>query len=353
MSELTVTEQPFGSAPDGTPVHRWVLGAPGGFSIAVLTYGAILHSCRVPQEDGNLAETVLSLPSVRAYAEDHAYVGAVIGRYANRIAQGRFILDGTTYLLPRNEGPHTLHGGPDGFHRRVWSASGFRTSNSAGVVLRLRSPDMDMGFPGILDAEVVYRVNRAGTLAVATRVRTDRATVVNLTHHAYWNLANDGTIVDHELTVEADAYLPTDSSGIPLGHLEPTGGTPFALGRPFRDILQDRHPDIVTAGGVDHCFALRGGCTATPRPAARLVHPGTRRAMEVWTTEPGLQVYTGNQLGQPYPRHGGVCLEAQHFPDAPNRPSFPSTVLRPGHIRESVTGYRFGPAADSGPGASG
>ncbi|UGQ10851.1 galactose mutarotase [Yinghuangia sp. ASG 101] len=344
----TVTRRPFGAAPDGTPVERWTIespGGPGASEIAVLTYGGILHACRVPDRDGVLGDVVLALPSVDAYAADEAYLGALVGRYANRIAHARFSLDGTEFRLPANEGTTTLHGGPDGFHRRVWAAAGFDDADRAGVVLRLRSPDGDMGFPGDLDVEVTYSLDRNGVLGIAYRATTDRPTVVNLTQHAYWNLAAGGPVDGHELAVDADAYLPVDAAAIPLGAPAPTAGTPFALGGKLVDALRDTHPGIAAARGVDHCFVLRGGRTTRPRPVARLADPGSGRVMETWTTEPGIQVYTANHLGPPHGPHTAVCLETQHFPDAPNRPEYPSTVLRPGEVFRSATEYRFGTAA--------
>lgn len=342
---MTVTRRPFGAAPDGTPVDRWVVEAPGGSrvaGIAVLTYGGILHACRVPDQDGVLGDVVLALPSVGAYAEDTAYLGALVGRYANRIAHARFPLDGTEFRLPANEGTTTLHGGPDGFHRRVWAATGFADGDRAGVVLRLRSPDGDMGFPGDLDVEVTYSLDRNGVLGIAYEATTDRPTVVNLTNHAYWNLAAGGPVDGHELTVDADAYLPVDAASIPLGPPAPTSGTPFALGGKLVDALRDPHAHITAAKGIDHCYVPRGGRTAEPRPVARLTDPGSGRVMETWTTEPGIQVYTANHLGPPFGPHAAVCLETQNFPDAPNRPAYPSAVLRPGEVFRSVTEYRFG-----------
>lgn len=341
MPGLSVNTHPFGKAPDGTPVERWVLRAPSGFGADILTYGATLHSCQLPSLGACTTEAVLSLPSVDAYAQGQAYLGAVVGRYANRIAGGCFTLDGATHRLQRNEGLHTLNGGSQGFHRRVWSASGILTADCAGVALRLRSPDGDMGFPGNLDVEVVYRIDTFGTLAVECTATSDRPTVVNLTQHAYWNLAQSESIADHELTVESDEYLPVDAARIPLGPPAATANTPFALGRRLDETLTAPHPQIAAAGGLDHCFVLRGGTTRVPRKAARLSHAGSGHVMEVWTTEPGMQVYTANTLGAPFIRHQAVCLEPQHFPDAPNRPDYPPTVLRPGQTYASITEYRF------------
>lgn len=329
----------YGSAPDGTPVHRWTFGVRGGVVASVLTYGAILQSCRVPDRDGRAADVVLGLAGVAAYAADEAYLGCVVGRYANRIAGGRFELDGTEYRLPVNDRGNTLHGGPAGFHRRTWAAAETRTADRVGVRLRLLSPDGEMGFPGALRVQVTYAVDRFGTLSVDYEAVADRPTVVNLTQHAYWNLAGGGPVVAHELVVDADAYLPVDARGTPLGPQEPVAGTPFELrGRTLGEAIAARHPQVAAAGGLDHCFVLRDGGL---RRAARLVEPASGRAMEVWTTEPGLQVYTANGLGAPFGRHAAVCLETQNFPDAPNRPQYPSAVLRPGHLHRSTTHHRF------------
>lgn len=331
----------FGTAPDGTPVDRWTLADPDGISASVLTYGAILQSCVVPAPDGTPGNVVLALAELGDYAADPAYLGAVVGRYANRIAGGRFSLDGVTYTLPTNDRGNTLHGGPHGFHRQVWQASGFTDTHRAGVTLQLSSPHGDMGFPGTLHTQVTYTVERTGMLTVDYQATTDRPTVVNLTQHAYWNLAGGGDILGHQLSVEAAKYLPVDATGIPLGAPEPVSGTPFELRRSIGQALHDEHPQITAAGGIDHCFVLNGGRTDTPRFAARLTDPGSGRVMETWTTEPGLQVYTANHLDVPFAPRAGACLETQHFPNAPNRPDFPSTVLRPGQTYRSTTEYRF------------
>ncbi|NUT47165.1 MAG: galactose mutarotase, partial [Saccharothrix sp.] len=217
------------------------------------------------------------------------------------------------------------------------------------VVLELASPDGDMGFPGDLRVEVVYSLDRRGDLTIDYRATCDRPTVLNLTQHAYWNLAGGGPVADHELAVEADAYLPIDADGIPLGPAEPTAGTPFALAGPLGDAMTADHPQITAAKGVDHCYVLRGGRTDLPRRVATLTHPGSGRVMHTWTTEPGLQVYTANHLGPPFEPHSAVCLETQHFPDAPNRPAYPSVVLRPGEVHRSSTSYRFGTRGPAGP----
>ncbi|MEU8138893.1 aldose epimerase family protein [Streptodolium elevatio] len=350
----TVRQKSFGTTPDGTPVHRWSISSPSsGVEAAVLSYGAILQSCQVPDLAGRYEDVVLGLPGVPDYAADDAYLGAVVGRYANRIAHGRFVLDGVTYELPTNDRGHTLHGGMDGFHRRVWAGVGFADGERAGVRLRLRSPHMDMGFPGALDVEVTYSLDTDGTLAVDYRATTDRPTVVNLTQHAYWNLegqSSAGDVLGHRLGVDADAFLPIDPGGIPYGDAASVRGTPFDFTPPaategpaaavsLGDRVRSDHPQVAAVNGLDHCLVLRGGVGL--RRAALLHAPESGRVLETWTTEPGLQIYTANALGAPFGRHAAVCLETQRFPDSPNRPAYPSTVLRPGQAHCSSTQYRF------------
>jgi len=349
MPRPTVYSTPVGSA-RGVPVRLWTLDSGTGVRADVLTYGASLHRLDVPDTRGATASVVRSLPALHDYTATHPYFGAVVGRYANRIAHGRFTLDGTEHHIPANDRGHALHGGPDGFHTKVWDASADRTDASVSVRLSLHSPDGDMGFPGALDTTVTYTLDTTGTLAVEYACTTDRPTVVNLTNHAYFDLAGHGDVLGHQLEVDADTYLPVDDSGIPLGPPAEVRGTPFDLTEPR--VLGERlgHDDrqLRDAGGFDHCWVLRdagGGL----RRAARLTAPDTARVLEVWTTEPGLQVYTANQLdgsftdaaGRRHERHGSVCLETQHLPDSPNRPELPSTVLRPGDTARSRTELRF------------
>lgn len=353
-SRATLSGSPFGTAPDGRPVRRWRLDSGTGVCADVLTYGGTLHRLRVPDPSGAVEDVVLTLPGIEAYAAEQPFLGALVGRYANRLAHGRFTLDGTAHQVPATDRGHALHGGPGGFHRQVWQAAPDRANGPKRAALRLElhSPDGDMGFPGALDVTVVYALDQDGTLAIDYRARTDRPTVVNLTNHAYFNLAGAGRgdILGHTLALDADAYLPVTPEAIPSGPPEPTAGGPFDFGapRPIGERIADEHPQLADAGGYDHCFVL----TAAPaglRRAARLADPGSGRVLEVWTTEPGIQVYTGNALdgsltgrhAKPYERHGAVCLETQHFPDAPNHPEFPGTVLRPGEEFRSRTEFRF------------
>ncbi|WP_127361015.1 aldose epimerase family protein [Actinacidiphila soli] len=353
MPRPTLHRSPYGTSPEGRAVELWRLDSGTGVTAEVLTYGGILHSLRVPDTLGNACSVVLSLASVAEYAEKSPYFGALIGRYANRIAHGRFTLEGTRYHVPPNDRGHALHGGPEGFDSRIWRAEPVPSGDTASLRLSLHSPDGDMGFPGTLEATVAYALDPAGTLAVDYTASTDRPTVVNLTHHPYFNLSGrGGDVLDHTLQVEAGSYLPVDADGIPLGPLAPVQDTAFDLSSPRRigDMLALPDPQLRQAGGYDHCWALRtGSAQGEPRRAARLSAPAQARVMEVWTTEPGLQVYTGNQLdgslagadGHPHLRHGAVCLETQHFPDSPNHSAYPATELRPGQILRSRTEYRF------------
>ncbi|MEU5658684.1 aldose epimerase family protein [Streptomyces sp. NPDC047737] len=349
MPRPTVHSTPFGSV-QGTPTRLWTLDSGTGVQADVITYGASLHRLDVPDTTGTTASVVRSLATLDDYTAKHPYFGAIVGRYANRIAHGRFTLDGTEHHIPANDRGHALHGGPDGFHTRIWDATPEHTDDSVSVRLTLHSPDGDMGFPGALDSTVTYTLDTAGTLAIDYTCATDRPTVVNLTNHAYFDLAGHGDVLGHSLEVDADTYLPVDGEGIPLGPQDEVRGTPFDLTTPrvLGERLGHDNEQLRGAGGFDHSWVLRdsGGVL---RRAARLTAPDSARVMEVWTTEPGIQVYTANQLdgsftdatGRRHERHGSVCLETQHLPDSPNRPELPSTVLRPGDNAHSRTELRF------------
>lgn len=351
MPRPTVNRKPFGTH-GSADVHVWTLDSGTGVHAEILTYGGILHRLTVPDTSGTPASVVRSLPALDDYTGKNPFFGALIGRYANRIAHGRFTLDGAEHQIPATDRGHALHGGPDGFHTRVWQAEGDATDEAATLRLTLHSPDGDMGFPGALDVTVTYALDPAGTLALDYTATTDRATVVNLTNHAYFDLAARGDILGHTLQVDADGYLPVDEDGIPEGPAAPVRDTPFDLVRPAT--LGDRvalpHEQLRRAGGFDHCWVLRAP-DASPglRRAARLTAPDAERVLEVWTTEPGIQVYTANQLdgalatpdGGRHERHSAVCLETQHLPDSPNRPDHPGTVLRPDEVLRSRTEFRF------------
>ncbi|MBW2413776.1 MAG: galactose mutarotase [Deltaproteobacteria bacterium] len=308
-----------------------------GLRARVSTFGATLLSLHAPDRDGSPGPVVLGFDDPSRYLEPHPHLGATVGRYANRIAGGRFDLDGRDVQLTRNEGPHHLHGGEAGFGRVEWVGR----AEPGGVRLEYVSSDGEEGYPGRLHAEVTYRLTEANELRIDWRAHSSRSTVVNLTHHSYFNLRDGGTspVLDHELQVNADAFTPVDARGIPTGELDPVEGTALDFREPRR--LGERIESLVPErGGYDHNFALlaEGGLSW----AARLRDPVSGRALEVRTTQPGLQLYTGNFLdGQPWPRWHGVCLETQHFPDSPNWLHFPSTRLEPGEEYAETVVYAF------------
>jgi aldose 1-epimerase len=347
--------RPYGRLPSGEAVDVWTLDDGHGLTARVLTYGGILQSLDVPDAHGRSDNVVLGFTGLADYLHRSPYFGATVGRYANRIRAGRFDLDGTRVRLPLNDPPrsNTLHGGPHGFSTRLWTAQSLARPGASGVTLRLTSPDGEEGFPGTLHVTVTYLVRRA-ELHIEYEAVTDAATVVNLTNHSYFNLAGEGAdeVLDHELTVAAGEYLPVDDQLIPIAEAPlPVAGTPFDHREPrlLRDGVISPHQQVRLAGGFDHCWVLGRAPAPGPRAAARLVHRGTGRALDVLTTEPGIQVYTGNMLDgtlagssdRVYRRHCGVALETQHLPDSPNRPDFPATTLRPGEAHRSATIWRF------------
>ncbi|MFF2145680.1 aldose epimerase family protein [Kitasatospora sp. NPDC058190] len=349
--ELTVSQEVAATLPDGRPVIRWTIGSPQGVTAEVLSLGARLQALHAPDRDGQRANVVLGCDRVEDLLGEAAYFGATVGRYANRIADGVLPLDGTTHRLTTQPGGHTLHGGTDGFATRLWDGVPVREGRRAGVRLRLHSPDGDQGFPGALTVEVTYLLDPAGELWIGYRATTDAPTVVSPTNHTYFNLAGEGsgTVLYHLLRVEAPGYLPVDAELIPIGPVARVLGTPFDLreARRIGDRVVDGDPQIRRAGaGFDHNWVLDGNGF---RRAAVLSHPASGRRVECLTTEPGLQVYTGNHFdgtligrsGRPYEAYAGIALETQHFPDSPNRPEYPSTVLRPGEEFRSMTVYCF------------
>ncbi|WP_219664117.1 aldose epimerase family protein [Streptomyces bambusae] len=348
---MTVTQENAAVLPDGRRITRWTFGSPEGVTAEVLSLGARLQALYTPDRDGQCANVVLGCESTADLFGEAAYFGATVGRYANRIAGGTLPLGGTTHRLATQQGGHTLHGGPDGFATRLWDGVPVRVGRRAGVRFRMDSPDGDQGFPGALTAEVTYLLGPDGELSLTYRATTDAPTVVNLTNHMYVNLAGEGsgTVLGHLLRVEAARYIPVDAELIPLGPAESVSGTPFDL-REARTIgarITEEHPQIRRAGdGFDHNWVLDG---TGLRRAAVLSHPASGRRVECLTTEPGLQVYTGNHFdgsltgrsGRPYVAYAGIALETQRFPDSPNRPEYPSTYLRPGEEYRSTTAYRF------------
>ncbi|HET9169197.1 MAG TPA: aldose epimerase family protein [Actinospica sp.] len=346
----------FGSLPDGTPVTRWTLADATGASASILSYGAIIQALRVPDRTGRAANVVLGFDDLTDYLERSPYFGALIGRYGNRIAGGEFELDGTAYRLEQNDGgrPNSLHGGSHGFDKRTWELAAAEEVEGGGAVTLTRvSPDGEEGFPGTLAVSVRYTLAH-GRFTLDYRAETDAATIVNLTNHAHFNLAgsDSGTsILDHELSIAAQEFLPVDASLIPLDSALTVAGTAFDFRAP-RAIgarLDDAHPQLVLTDGYDHCYLLTGGRTEQPRNVGSLKDPRSGRTMRIETTEPGVQLYICSHFdgslvgagGVAYPKYGGAALETQHYPDSPNRPEYPSTVLRPGEVYRSTTVLDF------------
>ena len=343
---------PFGRMPDGTPVDVFTLTSAGGLEVRAITYGGIVVSVRVPDRAGRFDDVVLGHGDLAGYLGSPAYFGAVVGRCANRIARGRFTLDGRTHQLSVNDGPHHLHGGFRGFDKVVWQADE-GGDQAASVGFHHTSPSGHEGYPGALSVDVSYTLTDRDELVFDYTATADAATPVNLTHHCYFNLAGAAAedVLDHELTLFADAFTPVDETLIPLAAATPVEGTPLDFRR--RTAIGARidadHPQLAHGGGYDQNFVLR-----RPGPglvhAARLFDPASGRKLDLHTTEPGLQLYTGNRLdgtvrgkaGRMYGRHAGLCLETQHFPDSPNHPEFPSTILRPGGEYRSRTILTFG-----------
>lgn len=359
---MTVTTEHFGDLPGGGAVEIYTLARPGGLEARVATWGATLVSLRAPDRDGALGHVTLGFDRLAPYLGDHPYLGAVVGRYAGRIAGARFALDGAEHRLAANDhGVNHLHGGCRGFDRALWRAEVVDGGDAHPALrLRHRSPDGDEGYPGALDVEVTYRLDANGGLALEYAATADRATVVSLTSHAYWNLRDGGAgsdVLGHEVEIRAARVLDIGEGLIPTGELLPVAGTPFDFSAPAPLGARLDAAPLRATGGYDHTYVLDGWGErerGVPALAARVHEPVTGRVMEVFTTEPGLQLYTGNFLdlegrgpGARCGSHGGLCLEAQHFPDSPNRPAFPSTVLRPGETYRQTTVYRFGtrPAA--------
>lgn len=340
-----VTVVPFEPTPDGRGVEVITLETAAGLSVTLLTLGATLQ--RVRLADG--VEVLLGREGTTAYLESGGYLGATVGRYANRLAGAGFVLDGQRHSLSANEGGNTLHGGQDGFHRRIWQVleTSLLPDGGALAVLALHSPDGDQGFPGALD--VILRVSvRDHALRFDYAARTTAPTPVSLTSHGYFNLAgaDAGHLADHWLTVVADAYLPVHPDSLPTGELAPVTGTPFDFRTPRKVLerIEDDHPQLRIGGGYDHCFRL-ADTDGEPRLAAVLEHRPSGRSLRVSTTEPGLQLYTGNFLdGRPHGPRSGLCLETQALPDSPNQRGFPSAILRPGTVWRSTTVLDFRPS---------
>lgn len=354
-----VTSRSFGTLPDGRDVTLFHVTSPTGMQMHVTNYGGIITSLTAPDRNGDFEDVVLGYETLEEYLRETPYFGAIVGRYGNRIAKGQFELDGERYVLARNDGDNHLHGGLVGFDKVLWEASPISRGSDYGIVFTYESPDGEEGYPGTLSAEVTYLLTADNRLVVSYRATTDKATPVNLTQHTYFNLAGPGSdsILDHELMIAAEHFTPIDAGFIPTGEIRPVDGTPFdflaatAIGARIDEADQQ----LTNGLGYDHNFvlssdaAVQSSDAADLHLAARVRDPESGRVMEVHTTEPGVQFYSGNFLdgsligksGNVYEHRSGFCLETQHFPDSPNKPEFPSTILRPGETYESQTVFVF------------
>lgn len=346
-----IERKPFGKTADGA-AELFTLSRPGAATVSITNQGGHIVAMLAPDKVGKVADVALGFPDFAGYTVSKDYIGCLVGRYANRIAKGQFSIGGKSYQLATNNGPNALHGGPTGFHKRLWAAKVVSGADGDALELTYVSKDGEEGYPGTLTATVVYSLRADGGLVIAYKATTDAPTIVNLTNHAYFNLAGegDGTILGHELQLESDSYTPVDATLIPTGELKAVAGTPFDFTKPVAIGARiDQADEQLKRGlGYDHNFVLRGKAGEL-RLAARVVEPKSGRVLEVLTDEPGIQFYSGNFLdgsitgksGKPYVKRGGLCLEAQHYPDSPNRPEWPSVVLKPGETYRQTTVYRL------------
>ena len=349
-AQAGVTKESFGKTAEGENVDLYTLRNVHGVETKITNYGGIVTSLKVPDRRGKFDDIVLGFNDLDSYLKGHPYFGAIIGRYGNRIAKGRFTLNGVEYKLAVNNGENTLHGGIKGFDKVVWTGLGIKTKLGPAVALTYVSKDGEEGYPGNLNVKVVYTLTNNNELRIDYTATTDKATVTNLTHHSYFNLAGEGNgdILNHQVQINATRFLPTDAGSIPTGELRNVAGTPFDFRKMFAigaRINKDEE-QLKLGNGYDHTWIING---REMRLAAQAYEPTSGRRMQVWTTEPGMQFYTGNFLdgtltgksGKIYPRRSGFCFETQHYPDSPNHPKFPTTTLKKGATYRSTTIYKF------------
>lgn len=337
---MTLERTPFGKTSDGSSVELFTLTNSAGNTVQLTNYGAILVSVQVPDRDGKRANVNLGFGDLQGYLAGSPFFGATVGRYANRIAKGKFQLADKTYTLVVNNGPNHLHGGTVGFDKQVWQAEEMRQDDSVGVRFTLTSPDGQEGYPGKLDVIAEYIWNNANELAFKFQATTDAPTVLNMTNHAYWNLAGagHGDVLQQVLQLKCDQYVAVDDTLIPTGEIAKVEGTPLDFRQPHA--LGERIAELPATKGYDHCYVINGPAGEL-RSCAVMRDPHSGRVMEVLTTQPGVQLYTANHLGAPWGQHGAFCLETQHYPDSPNQPDFPTTQLNPGETFSETTVVRF------------
>ncbi len=346
QTKMKIESAPYGKTTVGQNVTLYTLTNAGGNTVQMIDYGAIVVSINVPDRNGKKTNVTAGFSSFDGYLQSHPYFGATVGRFCNRIAKGSFSIDGKTYALAVNNGPNHLHGGKVGFDKQMWKTTEIKSETSVGLKFALVSPDGQEGYPGQLTVAAEYTWDNENRLSIRFTASTDKPTHLNLTNHAYFNLsgAGSGTVYKHELTLSCGKYLPVDADMIPLGQLASVTNTPLDF--TAKKAIGDRIAELKQTNGYDHCF-LVDGPAGNLRPAATAVDPASGRTMEVRTTQPGIQLYTGNFLGggadnAGYKQHEAFCLETQHFPDSPNQSSFPSTLLKAGQTFDETTTYKFG-----------
>ena len=353
-SKKKVDREVFGRLPDGTEIEAVRLRGDNGFEVRVIGYGAALQSIFAPDRAGRLADVVLGCEDLAGYVAVRRFLGATVGRYANRIANGTFELDGERFQLPTNDGANALHGGLAGFDRKAWTITATGETPSPFVTMSYVSADGEEGYPGQLKTDITYRISGGTEVSMEIAAATNKPTIVNLTNHSFFNLAgveSDGGILDHRLTIAADSYLPVGPAGIPLGAPHPVDASPFDFRtpHPVGARMRDADQQVQIRQGYDHNYCLRGGATSAPRFAARVEDPVSGRVLELWTNQPGVQFYSGNFLdgtvtgkyGRVHRQYDALCLEPQVYPNTPNRPDFPSARLDPGQTYRHVSLYRF------------
>lgn len=347
----TISKEAFGTLPDGQQADLYTLTNANGMTVNITNYGGIITKLTAPDKNGQWADVVLGFDSLAPYLSGHPFFGALVGRYGNRIAKGKFKLNGQEYSLAINNGPNALHGGTKGFDKVIWKATEIKQDSVVGLQLEYTSKDMEEGYPGNLTVKVVYTLDNENALTIDYTASTDKPTVVNLTNHSYFNLTGlKRDILDHEVTIESDSIVPVDTTLIPTGKLRAVEGTPFDFRKATKvgaGIDKTDDEQIKAGGGYDHCWVLKRSGDGLVQ-FATVKDPESGRVMEVFTTEPGVQFYTGNFLdgkltgkGATYSKRFGLCLETEHYPDSPNQPQFPTTTLNPGETYKTTTKYKF------------
>lgn len=348
---MNLVQEPFGLLPSGHTITRFTLTNEQGVEVQLMNYGGIIISLRTPDRSGQLDDIVLGFDTLQEYVDHNPFFGCLAGRYANRIANGHFELDGVAYQLATNNGPNHLHGGIKGFDKIVWEAEAIKGTDELAVRLHYVSPDGEENYPGTLAATVTYTLNNQNQLRINYRATTDKATILNLTNHTYFNLAGGGSILDHVMLIDADRFTPVSAALIPTGELPTVTGTPFDFRTPTKigARIDHEHEQLQFGGGYDHNWVLNQSAL-DGKPAITVTEQTSGRQLTVHTTQPGVQFYTGNMMpdtlagkgGTSYTKRTGFCLETQHFPDSPNQPTFPTTVLRPGEQFDETTVFTFG-----------